>query len=74
MQKDDRMSFIIQLGVLFFIPFVVAVINTILGLMILQDKLFTSITEYTVIIITGFFVLHLLYFLFIRSKYIQALL
>jgi hypothetical protein len=64
----------IQQGILFFIPYIIAMIHTIFALKTLQNMMGASIVLYTVIILILLFIVQIMYFILLRFKYIRALL
>ncbi|KAA0546255.1 ABC transporter permease [Bacillus sp. BGMRC 2118] len=62
-----------QLTLLFFVPFLVAVIHSIFAFMALQSFYAISIATEVSIVFGGFFLAQLLYFLLIRSRYLHNL-
>ncbi|MFP9130488.1 FtsX-like permease family protein [Niallia sp. BSM11] len=73
-EKEMVRNASLQIGILFFLPFLLAVIDTAFALHVLQrEGGFPKILHNGVITILGFFGLQLLYFLAIRSSYIKNL-
>ncbi|MBM7691130.1 putative ABC transport system permease protein [Peribacillus deserti] len=62
-----------QIGLLFFVPFVVAAIHTSVAYTALQEFFQASILGPSMLVIGCFFGVHTLYFLIIRSRYLAQL-
>ncbi|WP_188456809.1 FtsX-like permease family protein [Virgibacillus oceani] len=62
-----------QLGFLFFIPFCVAVVHASFAFKALQNMIASSVIMPSVMIISFFFVIHLINFIFIRNVYTAKL-
>ncbi|WP_283747012.1 FtsX-like permease family protein [Bacillus cereus] len=63
----------IQLGILFFIPYIVAGIHTIFAIKFLQSMFSFSLLKELVIILTLFGIIEIIFFFLIRSLYINKL-
>ncbi|EEK76543.1 hypothetical protein bcere0009_46060 [Bacillus cereus R309803] len=63
----------IQLGILFFIPYIVAGIHTIFAIQFLQSMFAFSLLKELVIILTLFGIIEIIFFFLIRSLYINKL-
>ncbi|OQR53925.1 FtsX-like permease family protein [Bacillus sp. CDB3] len=63
----------IQLGILFFIPYIVAGIHTIFAIQFLQSVFSFSVLKELVIILTLFGIIEIIFFFLIRSLYINKL-
>ncbi|WP_242212332.1 FtsX-like permease family protein [Bacillus cereus group sp. BfR-BA-01383] len=63
----------IQLGILFFIPYIVAGIHTIFAIQFLQSMFSFSLLKELVIILTLFGIIEIIFFFLIRSLYINKL-
>lgn len=62
-----------QLGILFFIPFFVAVIHAVFAFKILQNMLSASIVLPSILVISTYFIIHFANFIFIRNIYTAKL-
>ncbi|MEH7012525.1 FtsX-like permease family protein [Neobacillus niacini] len=62
-----------QLVLLFFVPITIAIIHSIFAFMALQSFFSMSIATEMVIVIAGFFIAQIIYFLFIRHHYLRNL-
>ncbi|OIK13888.1 FtsX-like permease family protein [Bacillus sp. MUM 13] len=62
-----------QLVLLFFVPILVAFIHSIFAFMALQSFFAISIVREIVIVLTSFLIAQIIYFLLIRSRYLQNL-
>lgn len=71
-EKEMRKAATMQVVVLFFVPFVVAVVHTGFALNAAR-VIFPSMLEYALITIGAFFLFQLLLFFFIRSRYLYHL-
>ncbi|CAH2463579.1 MULTISPECIES: FtsX-like permease family protein [Bacillus cereus group] len=63
----------IQLGILFFIPYIVAGIHTIFAIQFLQSMFSFSLLKELIIILTLFGIIEIIFFFLIRSLYINKL-
>ncbi|KFN01296.1 ABC transporter permease [Bacillus clarus] len=63
----------IQLGILFFVPYIVAGIHTVFAIQFLQNMLAFSLLKELVIILTLFGIIEIIFFFLIRSLYINKL-
>ncbi|PGU00963.1 FtsX-like permease family protein [Bacillus cereus] len=63
----------IQLGILFFIPYIVAGIHTIFAIQFLQSMFSFSLLKELVLILTLFGIIEIIFFFLIRSLYINKL-
>ncbi|WP_237981490.1 FtsX-like permease family protein [Bacillus thuringiensis] len=63
----------IQLGILFFIPYIVAGIHTIFAIQFLQNMFAFSLLKELIIILTLFGIIEIIFFFLIRSLYINKL-
>ncbi|MEK4709350.1 ABC transporter permease [Bacillus sp. FSL R10-2780] len=63
----------IQLGILFFIPYIVAGIHTIFAIKFLQSMFSFSLLKELIIILTLFGIIEIIFFFLIRSLYINKL-
>ncbi|HFK1709612.1 TPA: FtsX-like permease family protein [Bacillus mycoides] len=63
----------IQLGILFFIPYIVAGIHTIFAIKFLQSMFSFSLLKELIIILTLFGIIEIIFFFLIRSLYISKL-
>jgi len=71
---EARRAVTIQLGLLFFIPFAGALVHSVFALVMLQSFMATSIFAFSLAILSGYAVLQVVYFLVVRSSYVQAVL
>lgn len=62
-----------QLGILFFIPFLIAVIHALFAFKILQNMLSASVVLPSITVISIYFVIHFANFIFIRNIYTAKL-
>ncbi|MBM7703189.1 FtsX-like permease family protein [Metabacillus iocasae] len=62
-----------QLALLFFVPIIIAAIHSLFAFQALQSMFTMSIAKETLLVILGFVIAQLLYFLFIRSRYLNHL-
>ena len=62
-----------QLALMFFVPIGVAISHSVFAFTALQSYFFLSIAAEMGIVLIGFFIAQLLYFLFIRSQYVRKL-
>lgn len=62
-----------QLSLLFFVPFIVAVIHSSFAFMALQSFYAISIATEVIIVIGGFFFAQFIYFIIIKSRYLKNL-
>ncbi|WP_026558826.1 ABC transporter permease [Bacillus sp. J37] len=73
-EKEMVRSATLQMAILFFLPFLLAVIDTGFALQVLhREGGFPNVLQSGIITILGFFLLQLLYFIIIRSSYIKNL-
>ncbi|MCM3716775.1 FtsX-like permease family protein [Fictibacillus phosphorivorans] len=73
-EKEMIKSATLQTAILFFLPFLLAVIDTGFALHVLQrEGGFPNVLQSGILTILGFFLLQLLYFMIIRSSYIKNL-
>ncbi|WP_144612111.1 FtsX-like permease family protein [Bacillus cereus] len=63
----------IQLGILFFVPYIVAGIHTIFAIKFLQSMFSFSLLKETCIVLTLFGIIEIIFFFLIRSLYINKL-
>ncbi|HHT7238978.1 TPA: FtsX-like permease family protein [Bacillus cereus] len=63
----------IQLGILFFVPYIVAGIHTIFAIKFLQSMFSFSLLKETFIVLTLFGIIEIIFFFLIRSLYINKL-
>ncbi|PEJ77229.1 ABC transporter permease [Bacillus wiedmannii] len=63
----------IQLGILFFVPYIVAGIHTIFAIKFLQSMFSFSLLKETLIVLTLFGIIEIIFFFLIRSLYINKL-
>jgi putative ABC transport system permease protein len=63
----------VQMALLFFVPFIVAVVHSIVALMALQEDLQTPVIGPATVGIGSFFLLQFVYFLIVRSSYLKSL-
>ncbi|ANP83560.1 ABC transporter permease [Bacillus sp. B25(2016b)] len=63
----------IQLGILFFVPYIVAGIHTIFAIKFLQSMFSFSLLKETCIVLTLFGIIEIIFFFLIRSIYINKL-
>lgn len=62
-----------QIGLLFFVPIMLAMIHSLFAFIALQSYLNFSIAMEAGFILISFFVVQVLYFLFIRGRYLRNL-
>ncbi|WP_106768996.1 FtsX-like permease family protein [Paenibacillus faecalis] len=62
-----------QLALLFFVPIGTAIVHSIFAFIALQSYFFLSIAAEMGIVLVGFLIAQILYFLFIRSQYLRKL-
>ncbi len=72
-EKEMSQSSSIQLAILFFLPFALAVVHTVFALQILQRQGFYNVLEPSLITITGFLVLQILFFIVVRFSYLKKI-
>lgn len=63
----------IQLGILFFVPYIVAGIHTLFAVKFLQSMFSFSLLKETCIVLTFFGIIEIIFFFLIRSLYINKL-
>ncbi|CIY72112.1 Uncharacterised protein [Streptococcus pneumoniae] len=63
----------IQLGILFFVPYIVAGVHTLFAVKFLQSMFSFSLLKETCIVLTFFGVIEIIFFFLIRSLYINKL-
>ncbi|XBB52985.1 ABC transporter permease, partial [Bacillus sp. SW7] len=63
----------IQLGILFFVPYIVAGIHTLFAVKFLQSILAFSLLKELLIVLTFFGIIEIIFFFLIRSLYINKL-
>ncbi|PFW56167.1 ABC transporter permease [Bacillus cereus] len=63
----------IQLGILFFVPYIVAGIHTFFAIQFLQNMLSFTLLKETLIVLTFFGIIEIIFFFLIRSLYINKL-
>ena len=63
----------IQLGILFFIPYIVAGVHTIFAIKFLQSMFSFSLLKELLIVLTFFGIIEIIFFFLIRSLYINKL-
>ncbi|HHL3300792.1 TPA: FtsX-like permease family protein [Bacillus cereus] len=63
----------IQLGILFFVPYIVAGVHTLFAVKFLQSMFSFSLLKETCIVLTFFGIIEIIFFFFIRSLYINKL-
>ncbi|OYD06821.1 FtsX-like permease family protein [Paludifilum halophilum] len=72
--KEMRQAGTVQVGLLFFVPFTVAAIQTVIVLRALQESFaFVNMWQPSLTAIGAFFILQLIYFLVVRSRYLAQL-
>lgn len=62
-----------QLALLFFVPIGIAILHSIFAFIALQSYFFLSIAAEMGVVLIGFLIAQILYFLFIRSQYLRKL-
>lgn len=72
-EREMKRSVTIQIALLFFLPFLVAVIHTSMALPCLFNVFSASVLKITFWTIIPFFILQLVYFLVVRARYIRNL-
>lgn len=72
-EKELKRTATTQMALLFFVPTVVAAIHSAFAFVALQSLFSLSIATETVIVIASFLFAQILYFIFIRSRYIRHL-
>lgn len=70
--KEMRKAATVQLALLFFLPFAAAAVHTAFALKV-ASLIFPSVLGPAVVTITGFFVIQLLCFFLVRSRYLHHL-
>jgi putative ABC transport system permease protein len=63
----------IQLGILFFVPYIVAGIHTVFAIQFLQSMFAFSLLKESLIVLTFFGIIEIIFFFLIRSLYINKL-
>ncbi|PFU45048.1 ABC transporter permease [Bacillus cereus] len=63
----------IQLGILFFVPYIIAGIHTVFAIQFLQSMFSFSLLKEAFIVLTFFGIIEIIFFLLIRSLYINKL-
>ncbi len=63
----------IQLGILFFVPYIVAGVHTLFAVKFLQSMLAFSLLKELLIVLTFFGIIEIIFFFLIRSLYINKL-
>lgn len=72
--REARRVASIQLGLLFLIPLMGAVVHSTFALVMLQSFIATSIFTFALVVLTVYVALQGLYFLVVRERYVSALL
>ncbi|UOQ92903.1 ABC transporter permease [Halobacillus shinanisalinarum] len=72
-EREMKRSATWQLGILFFMPFLVATVHTGFALMVLEREGFFNVFAPSVMTILGFLVLQIVYFIVVRFSYIKKL-
>ncbi|MED3624451.1 FtsX-like permease family protein [Neobacillus thermocopriae] len=73
-EKEMVKSATVQMAILFFLPFLLAVINTGFALQVLhREGGIPHVLQLGIVTILGFFLMQVLYFIIIRSSYIKNL-
>ena len=63
----------IQIAVLFFAPYILASIHTYFAINVLQTVLYSSVLNQFLIVIGVFLILNIIYYVTVRSRYINYL-
>lgn len=71
--KEMKRSATIQLSILFFVPYIMASIHTMFATKMLQDVIGLSLFKEVSAVLIIFGVVEIVFFLFIRSLYMQKL-
>ena len=71
--KEMKKVASIQIAVLFFAPYILAVIHTYFAIAVLQTVLYSSVLSQFLVVVGAFLILDIIYYLFIRARYIKYL-
>lgn len=72
-EREMAQSVTIQLAILFFFPFVIAVMHTLFALRTLAVEGYSDVAGPLSLTIGGFFIFQLLFFLAVRSSYLKKM-
>jgi len=71
--KEMKRVASIQIAVLFFVPYILASIHTYFAINVLQTVLYSSVLKQFLVVIGVFLLLNLIYYVFVRSRYVNYL-
>lgn len=71
--KEMKKVASIQIAVLFFVPYILATIHTYFAINVLQTVLYSSVLNQFLTVIGVFLILNIIYFISVRSRYINYL-
>ncbi|KNF09596.1 ABC-type transport system, involved in lipoprotein release, permease component [Gottschalkia purinilytica] len=72
-KNDIRKIITKQIGVIFFLPFIISTVHSLFALKSLANLLNSNLLTNGLIVMTGYFVFQLIYFLIIKSIYIRKI-
>lgn len=71
--KEMKKVASIQIGVLFFVPYVLASIHTYFAIKVPQTVLYSSVLNQFLVVIGVFLILNIIYYISVRSRYVNYL-
>lgn len=71
--KEIKKVASIQIAVLFFVPYILAIIHTYFAINLLETVLYSSVLNQFLIVVGAFLILNIIYFISVRSRYINYL-
>jgi len=71
--KEMKKVASIQIAVLFFVPYILAGIHTYFAINVLQTVLYSSVFHQFLVVIGVFFILNMIYYVTVRSRYVNYL-
>ena len=71
--KEIKKPVTVEIGILFLLPFVVAVLHSSFALAALQNLFLIEVTSGAFLVMGSFLLVQILYYLFIRGKYLSEI-
>src|SRR5690606_21827610 len=71
--KEIKKVASIQISVLFFIPYILASIDTYIAIQVLQTVFYSSVLSQFLVVVVVFLILNLIYYIAVRTRYINYL-
>lgn len=71
--KEIKKTVTVEIGILFLLPFVVAVLHSSFALVALQNLFLIEVTSGAFLVMGSFLLVQILYYLFIRGKYLSEI-